>query len=53
MQIGIEKALGARPYFILFQFVFEAVILSVAGGAIGLLLILLGVLIVNSSTDFI
>ncbi len=52
MQIGIEKALGARPYFILFQFVFEAVILSVAGGAIGLLLILLGVLIVNSSTDF-
>lgn len=51
-QIGIQKALGARPYFILFQFVFEAVILSVAGGAIGLLLIFLGVLIVNSVSDF-
>lgn len=51
-QIGIQKALGARPYFILFQFVFEAVILSVAGGAIGLLLIFFGVLIVNSVSDF-
>lgn len=50
-QIGIQKALGARPYFILFQFVFEAVILSVAGGAIGLLLIFFGVLIVNSVSD--
>lgn len=51
-QIGIQKALGARPYFILFQFVFEAVILSVVGGAIGLLLIFFGVLIVNSVSDF-
>ena len=51
-QIGIEKALGARPYFILFQFIFEAVILSVAGGAIGLLLIFAGVLVVNSVSDF-
>lgn len=51
-QIGIEKALGARSYFILCQFVFEAVILSVAGGAIGLLLIFFGVLIVNSASDF-
>lgn len=51
-QIGIQKALGARPYFILFQFVFEAVLLSVVGGAIGLLLIFFGVLIVNSFSDF-
>lgn len=51
-QIGIEKALGAKPYFILFQFVFEAMILSVAGGAIGLVLIFLGVLVVNSVSDF-
>lgn len=51
-QIGIQKALGARPYFILFEFIFEAVILSVVGGAIGLLLIFCGVLIVNQTSDF-
>lgn len=51
-QIGIQKALGARPYFILLQFVFEAIILSVMGGAIGLLLIFFGVLIVNSISEF-
>ncbi len=51
-QIGIQKALGARPYFILFQFLFEAIILSVAGGAVGLLLIFLGLLVVNSLQDF-
>lgn len=51
-QIGIQKALGARPYFILCQFVFEAVLLSVVGGIIGLLLIFLGVLVVNSLGEF-
>lgn len=51
-QIGIQKALGARPYFILLQFIFEAVILSVMGGAIGLLLVFFGVLIVNSVSTF-
>ena len=35
--IGIQKALGAKKYFILFQFLFESVMLSVAGGIIGLL----------------
>lgn len=51
-QIGIQKALGARPYFILFQYVFEAVLLSVVGGIIGLLLIFAGVTVVNAVTDF-
>lgn len=37
--IGIQKALGAKNRFILFQFLFEAVILSVIGGAIGMLLV--------------
>ncbi|MGV3460388.1 MAG: ABC transporter permease [Flavobacterium sp.] len=37
--IGIQKALGAKRKFILFQFLFEAVILSLIGGAVGLLLV--------------
>ena len=36
--IGIEKALGAKRYFVLLQFVFESILLAVAGGIIGLLL---------------
>jgi len=35
-QIGIQKALGAKKYFILFQFLFEAVLLALSGGIIGL-----------------
>lgn len=34
--IGIQKSLGAKNKFILFQFLFEAVILSFFGGAVGL-----------------
>jgi putative ABC transport system permease protein len=37
--IGIQKSLGAKNKFILFQFLFEAVILSVIGGVIGLLMV--------------
>jgi putative ABC transport system permease protein len=37
--IGIQKSLGAKNRFILFQFLFEAVILSVIGGLIGLLMV--------------
>ena len=37
--IGIQKSLGAKNRFILFQFLFEAIILSVIGGLIGLLLV--------------
>jgi putative ABC transport system permease protein len=37
--IGIQKSLGAKNYFILAQFLFEAVFLSLMGGIIGLLLI--------------
>jgi putative ABC transport system permease protein len=49
--IGIQKALGAKNYFILWQFLFEAVILSVAGGALGLLLVYSGTQIVSSVFD--
>jgi putative ABC transport system permease protein len=37
--IGIQKSLGAKNYFILFQFLFESIFLSVIGGAIGILLV--------------
>lgn len=37
--IGIQKSLGAKNKFILFQFLFEAVILAVIGGLIGLALV--------------
>jgi putative ABC transport system permease protein len=39
--IGIQKSLGAKNYFILFQFLFEAVFLSILGGAAGLLIVYL------------
>jgi putative ABC transport system permease protein len=44
-QIGIQKALGAKNYFILFQFIFESVFLSLFGGVVGLLLVFIGTLI--------
>ncbi len=37
--IGIQKSLGAKNRFILFQFLFEAIILSVIGGVVGLLMV--------------
>lgn len=38
-QIGIQKSLGAKNSFILFQFLFEAIFLSLFGGVSGLLLV--------------
>lgn len=45
--IGIQKALGAKNRFILFQFLFEAVILSVLGGLIGILVVFFGFMGLN------
>jgi putative ABC transport system permease protein len=45
--IGIQKALGAKRSFILQQFLFESVLLSIAGGIIGLILIFLGTIGIN------
>ena len=50
--IGVQKSLGARNYFIMIQFLFEAVLLSLVGGFLGLLLVYLAVLIANSNLDF-
>ncbi len=37
--IGLQKSLGAKNYFILFQFLFEAIFLSLIGGLGGLILV--------------
>ncbi|MDU0370719.1 ABC transporter permease [Hymenobacter endophyticus] len=39
--IGIQKSLGAKNYFVLFQFLFEAVFLCLLGGGAGILLVFL------------
>jgi putative ABC transport system permease protein len=39
--IGLQKSLGAKNYFILFQFLFEAIFLSLIGGLAGLALVYL------------
>ena len=46
--IGIQKSLGAKNFFVLFQFLAESVVLSIVGGVIGLILIWLGTILANS-----
>ncbi len=40
--IGIQKSLGAKNFFILIQFLFEAIFLSMIGGSVGLILVFAG-----------
>ena len=49
--IGIQKALGAKSSFIMVQFLSEAIMLSLLGGVIGLLLIWLGTTMVSQAFD--
>jgi putative ABC transport system permease protein len=49
--IGIQKSLGAKNYFVLFQFLFESVLLSLLGGGIGIFLVYLITLIPQESLD--
>lgn len=51
-QIGIQKSLGAKNYFILLQFLFEAVFLSIIGGIVGLLIVLSMSVLVSQFTSF-
>jgi len=51
-QIGIQKSLGAKNRFILFQFLFEAVILSLIGGLIGMFLVWIGAVAISQLVDF-
>jgi putative ABC transport system permease protein len=49
--IGIQKALGAKKFFILQQFLVESVMLSVIGGLLGVLMIFIGTLYINYLYD--
>ena len=49
--IGIQKAMGAKNRFILFQFLFEAITLAVIGGLVGLFLVWIRTLIGTSMAD--
>lgn len=47
--IGIQKSLGAKNYFILSQFLFESVFLSLIGGIFGLLIVLVITMLAGDS----
>ena len=50
--IGIQKSLGAKNKFILFQFLFEAVILCIIGGTIGLIFVWIISIVMTNVLDF-
>lgn len=50
--IGIKKSLGAKNFLILFEFLLEAIILSLIGCAIGLILVWLITIAANQSIEF-
>jgi putative ABC transport system permease protein len=49
--IGIQKSLGAKNYFILMQFLFEAIALCLIGGVIGLGIVYLATLVATYGFD--
>jgi putative ABC transport system permease protein len=51
-QIGIQKSLGAKNYFVLLQFLFEAIFLSIIGGIVGLLIVFGLSVLVSATTSF-
>jgi putative ABC transport system permease protein len=51
--IGIKKAIGAKRTIILLEFLFEAVVLSVIGGIIGLILVVILSKAISSTGTFI
>src|SRR5205085_9927189 len=50
--IGLKKAIGARSSSILFEFLMEAAILCIIGGAMGLSLVWIESLILTNVLDF-
>lgn len=50
--IGIQKALGAKNRFILFQFLFEAIILALFGGIIGMFFVWIIAIGLTYAIDF-
>ena len=50
--IGIKKALGAKRYFILLEFLIEAIVLCILGGLVGLFVVFLLMKILTQVIDF-
>ena len=50
--IGVQKALGAKNSFILIQFLYESVVLSLIGGLAGLVMVWLTSLAISKGLDF-
>ncbi len=46
--IGIQKALGAKSYYIILEVLYESVLLSIIGGILGLVFIYIGTLIARA-----
>lgn len=49
--IGIQKALGAKNYYIILEVLYESVLLSIIGGMLGLIMIYIGTFIARAN-DF-
>jgi putative ABC transport system permease protein len=49
--IGIQKALGAKRFFILQQFLVESMLLSIIGGLLGVFMIFISTLVINYLWD--
>ncbi len=50
--IGVKKALGAKRYIILLEFLIEAVILCIIGGIIGLIIVAVATSAISRAIDF-
>ena len=51
-QIGIQKSLGAKNFFILNQFLFEAIFLAIIGGIVGLIIVYIMTFIFSTMFSF-
>ncbi|HHB78188.1 MAG TPA: ABC transporter permease [Saprospiraceae bacterium] len=50
--IGIKKALGAKRWFILLEFLVESVVLSILGGLLGLLFVRIAVIFISKAFKY-
>ena len=50
--IGIQKALGAKKYYIILEVLYESVLLSIVGGILALILVFGGTIFIRNSFDF-
>lgn len=50
--IGVKKALGAKKFFILLEFLIEAVLLCLLGGVLGIIVVILGLPLLENHIPF-